>query len=186
MWNDNNKIMVIFDEIENGKTVYPCTCPACEGQTSHVYIHKHNDRHCGIWVWCSKCGAYSHMSGVAPKWWKNPDFIDPAQLCAEPEYLEQMKARIDEWVNTIVPTDVSKSNKPFVMESRFDVVFKEKLKNIPEGTIGTIVIKDDFKTMKIEFIGVDGKAVKLDESPNNLEKIVEVIKPSNNNQTPQM
>lgn len=175
MWNDNDKIIEIFENCEDGKTKFPCFCPVCNSQSAHVYIHKHNDRHCGIWTWCSNCGATSHLSGNTPQWWKNPDFIDPAQLCADPEYLEQMKDRIDEWVNTIAPTDYVIPPKPFVMENRFDVILREELHGIPAGTSGVIVVKDDFKTLTITFISSDGKKINIQETPEELVKIIEVV-----------
>jgi len=177
MWNDNDKIIEIFDTSEDGKTVFPCVCPVCNSHSAHVYFHKHNDRHCGIWTWCSNCGASSHMSGNTPKWWKNPDFIDPTQLCAEPDYLEQLKDRIDEWVNMIAPKDPVKVRKPFVMENRFDVILRNEFYGMPAGTSGVIVIKDDFKTMTIDFIDSNGKKINMHETPEDLEKNVEIIKP---------
>ena len=30
MWNDNDKIMVVFDKANGGKTQFPCQCPICQ------------------------------------------------------------------------------------------------------------------------------------------------------------
>ncbi len=184
MWNDNDIIPNIFLTIEDGKTEYPCDCPVCNNRDAHIYIHKHNERHCGIWTWCSSCGAFSHMSGNAPKWWKNPDFVDSKQLCGDPEYLDQMKERIDDWINSILTKRVPKNSKPFVIENRFDVILKESLQGIPAGTTGTIVIKDDFKTMTIDFIGTDGKTVSIHELPERILQMVEVVNPTANISNP--
>ena len=45
MWNDNDRILSIFRNVEDGKSVYPCECPVCNTRNAHIYIHKHNDRH---------------------------------------------------------------------------------------------------------------------------------------------
>jgi len=175
MWNDNDKIIEIFSKVNDNQIVCPCVCPICHSQTGHVYIHKHNDRHCGIWTWCSNCKASSHLSGKAPIWWENPDFIDSAKLCADPEYLDQLKDKIDEWVNTITPKEHTKTIKPFIMENRFNVVLKEELQGIPAGTTGVLVIKDDFKTQTIVFINTTGKVININCPHEDLLKIVEVI-----------
>lgn len=175
MWNDNNKIIEIFDKATDRKSKYPCECPICNNQTAHIYVHKHNEQHCGIWAWCSSCKASSHLSGKTPLWWNNPEFVDPAKLCADPEYLDQMKGRIDEWVNDIVPKENTKVDKPFVMENRFNVILKEELQGIPAGTTGVIVIKDDFKAVNIIFIDANGKKININTSPETLLKIIEVI-----------
>lgn len=184
MFYDNDKITEILHTIEDGKTEYPCVCPACNSRNAHIFIYKHNEKHGGIWTWCSNCGAFSHMSGVAPKWWNNPDFVDSAMLCGEPDYLEQMKEKIDEWINSIIPKEKTKFSKPFIMENRFNVILEEDLQGIPAGTSGSIVVKDDFKTMTIEFIAVGGKRIRIYEEPDSLLKKVKVIKPSDNNQSP--
>lgn len=182
MFYDNDKISEIFYTIEDGKTEYPCYCPVCNYQDAHIFIYKHNEKHGGIWTWCSNCGAFSHMSGVAPKWWKNPDFVDSAHLCGDPEYLDQMKEKIDEWTNSIIPKGIINSRKPFIMENRFDVILEKDLQGVPAGTSGTIVVKDDFKNMIIEFISVDGERISIHETPDDLLRIVRVIKQSDNNQ----
>ncbi len=180
MWNDNDRISNIFRNVEDGKTLYPCVCPICNKRNAHLYIHKHNNRHCGMWAWCSNCGAFSHMSGKAPKWWQNPDFVDSSRLCGEPQYLDQMKERLDDWINTIIPKEVTKTSKPFIMENRFDVILKEELQGLPAGTTGTIVVKDDFRTMTIDFVGTDGKTTRLHETTEKLLQVVEVVTPSDN------
>ena len=120
------------------------------------------------------------MSGKTPKWWNNPDFIDSEQLCGDPEYLDQMKERIDEWINSIIPKELTTSSKPIIIENRFDVILKEELQGIPAETTGTIVIKDDFKAMTIDFIGIDGKTVRIHETPERILRIVKVVSPADN------
>ena len=175
MWNDNDKIMKIFEKAIEGGVRFPCQCPVCQNLSAHIYIHRHDDKHCGIWTWCSKCGAKSHMSGKTPTWWLNPDFVDATQLCANPSNLDEIAEKIDEWVNSLIPTEKTKSVTPFVMEDRFNVVLKEELQGMSVGTAGTIVIRDDFKKVKIDFIGTDGKTISIHESPEKLPQFVEVI-----------
>ena len=180
MWNDNEKIMGIFDKANEGGTQFPCKCPICQKHSAHVYIHRHNDKHCGIWTWCNECGASAHMSGETPVWWENPVFVDADKLCSDPSYLNEMTDKIDEWTNSLVPTEATETKRPFVMENRFNVVFNEKIQEIPAGANGVIVIRDDFRTVEIDFIGADGKAVHINATPEKLTQIVEVITPTEN------
>lgn len=141
MWVDNEKIMTIFDMVNKKNTHFPCKCPVCNKETAHIYIHRHDDRQCGIWVWCSSCKSYSHMSDESPKWWKNPDFVDVDQLCSEPEYLETMSDKIDTWVDSIMPDEKAFPEKPLIMENKFKVRLLADYQNIPAGTVGTLAIK---------------------------------------------
>ena len=178
MWNDNDKIMAVFDKANEGGTQFPCKCPICQNHSAHVYIHRHNDKHCGIWTWCNECGASAHMSGDTPSWWVNPDFVDAAQLCSDPTYLNKLADKIDGWANSLVPSENTENTSPFVMENKFDVVLKEELQGIPARTSGVIVIRDDFRTVKIDFIGADGKVIRINETPEKLTQIIEVVTPT--------
>lgn len=180
MWNDNDKILGIFDKANEGGMQFPCQCPVCQKHSAHIYIHRHNNKHCGIWTWCNECGASAHLSGQTPSWWVNPDFVDAGQLCSDPSYLDEIADQIDKWVNSLVPAKNTEATSPFVMKNRFDVILKEELQGIPAGTSGTIAIRDDFKTMKIDFIGTDGKTVRIHESPEKILQVVEVVTPTDN------
>ena len=175
MWNDNDKIMKVFDRALTGGTQFPCQCPVCKNHSAHIYIHRHNDRHCGIWTWCKECGASSHMSGETPAWWANPDFVDAAQLSSDPSYLNELADRIDEWANSLVSAETTETVSPFVMENRFNVVLKEDFQGIPSGTTGVIVIRDDFRAVTIDFIDNDGKTIRINETPEKLTQFVEVV-----------
>ena len=176
MWLSNDKIIVVLDEVNSGKIDLPCDCPICNKKTAHIYIHRHDDRQCGIWVWCSSCKSYSHMSDESPKWWKNPDFIDINQLCSEPEYLDTISDKIDAWVNDIMPNEKTVSEKPLIMENKFKVKLLADYQNIPAGTCGTLVIKDDFKKITIDFVNAEGKKTNLKIQPEKVTSIFEVIK----------
>jgi len=176
MWHDNDTIMEIYNAANCGKITFPSTCPVCNNRAAHLYIHKHNNEHSGIWTWCSKCGASSHMSAKTPKWWKNPNFIESDKLCSNPDYLNSLSDKIDEWVTKHIPADSTQTNKPFVMENKFNVCFKDNYSTITAGTIGTLIIKDDFNSMSIFFIDSDNKKIKVDLSPEKLMEIVDVVK----------
>lgn len=175
MWNDNDKIIKVYNKAIEEKAHFPCLCPVCHNISAHVYIHRHSEDHCGIWTWCSACKATAHMSGKAPIWWKNPDFVELSQLCSDPTYLNNMADKIDEWANSLMHTKSSENNAPFVMKNRFRVVLKEKIDGIEAGTAGVIVIRDDFKTVRVDFITADGKTIRLNEAPEKIERAALVI-----------
>ena len=175
MWSNNDKLMEIFDMTNNGKTHFPFACPICNKEAAHVYIHSHDDRHCGIWAWCSSCGSYSHMSGESPNWWKNPDFVDTEQLCSEPDYLETVSDKIDTWINSILPDEKAFPENTLIMENKFKVKLLVDCQDIPAGTTGTLVIRDDFRKITIDFINTEGEMINLKIQPNKVTSIFEVI-----------
>ena len=162
--------------LNKGRIHFPCACPVCNKMTAHIYIHRHYDRHSGIWTWCSSCGSYSHMSGDAPKWWRNADFVDANQLCAEPEYLESMSDKIDSWVSSIIPDENLDDKKPLIMENKFRVKLLVDYQELSAGTVGTLLIKDDFTKITIDFINADGKTVNVKIQPDKVTSVFEVIK----------
>lgn len=174
MWNDSDMIMRVYEKACERSTRFPCLCPVCQKNSAHVYIHRHNEEHCGIWTWCHECGASAHMSGKTPVWWVNPDFVNSSRLCSDPTYLNGMANKIDEWVNSFVSTETAEKKDSFVMEHKFNVVLKEEIEGIPAGTPGIMVIRDDFRTVKVDFIGTDGKTVCINETPEKIAQAVEV------------
>lgn len=175
MWNNNDKIMELFYQLNDEKNKFPCVCPICNNQAAHIYIHSHNEKHAGVWMWCSHCESSSHMSINTPNWWENPDFVDEEQLSCEPDYLESLAGKIDEWINNIPAKGNIDSNLAIVMENKFKVKFKKTCREIPAGTVGTIVVRDDFKSVKIEFIGSKGEVINIPNSYEDLTEIVDVI-----------
>ena len=155
MWKDSDKLVEIYNHFIEGGTKVPYECPECNSEAVHVYLHSHDSTHCGVWLWCSRCGAFAHMSGQVPKWWKNPIFIDGHELCAEPDYLEAHAVDIDEWVNSLIPTKKTKSYQPYVIEDRFNVIIKNDIQGILAGTRGVMVVKNDLETVKIQFVYED-------------------------------
>ena len=115
------------------------------------------------------------MSGQTPKRWENPAFIDKSELCSEPDYLETKAAEIDGWVNTLIPNKKTKAESPFVIEDRFNAKLKTEMQGIPAGTEGVIVVKNDFKTVTVQFIYEEGKVIELLLSQEELLQAVEVL-----------
>ena len=103
MWNDgNDKIMEIMDRLDDKDSVFPIQCPVCGKKDGHLCIHRYDEHHGGIWIWCSKCGSYSHMSGIIPDWWENMPGIEEGKLEAEPQYLDERNRAIDHWFNNLL------------------------------------------------------------------------------------
>ena len=175
MWKDSDKLVEIYNHFIEGGTKVPYECPECNSKAVHVYLHSHDSTHCGVWLWCSRCGAFAHMSGQVPKWWKNPIFIDGHELCAEPDYLEAHAVDIDEWVNSLIPTKKTKSYQPYVIEDRFNVIIKNDIQGILAGTRGVMVVKNDLETVKIQFVYEDRQVVDITISQEELLQAVEVL-----------
>ncbi len=174
MWKDNEKIIEIYNKLNEGNMKFPCECPNCKSESAHIYFHKHTNKHCGVWVWCSECGAFAHMSSYAPSWWENPDFIDKNELCAEPQYLELRATDIDKWVNTLVPNKMSKAQESFI-EDRFKVKFKVDIQGISSGTKGVLIVKNNLKMTSIQFVYDNGKVVNITISKEKLLEVIDVL-----------
>lgn len=174
MWHDNDGIVQIYNGFIESKQTFPCECPECKSQSVHLYIHDHGDNRCGVWTWCSNCGAFSHMSDQTPSWWKNPVFIDENELCSEPDYLETKFLEIDEWVNSFYTCKRSKPQQS-VLEARFNVKLTTDIQGIPSGTEGVMVIKNDFKTVAIQFTSKDGETTNILLDRTELIKSVEIL-----------
>ena len=113
MWNDNkDEILEIIDNVDSSNAVFPTTCPVCNKKDGHVYYHKHDELHSGVWVWCGSCQTFSHMSGIAPDWWKNPDFINDGQLTEIPDKLDENKEKLDRWINLLIQDNEKAKNLP--------------------------------------------------------------------------
>ena len=116
------------------------------------------------------------MSGQTPTWWKNPVFINEHELHSEPDYLETQAVAIDEWINNLIPVKKTKSNQPFVIEDRFNVIIKNDIQGILAGTRGVMVVKNDLETVKIQFVYEDGQAVDITISQEELLQAIEVLR----------
>ena len=174
MWRDDDRILAVLDNACEGEIKYPHKCPVCNCPSAHIYIHGHDNKHSGIWIWCSSCNSYAHTSDKTPEWWKNPDFIDESQLCAEPEYLDKIAGDIDEWVNNTIPAGHTVAREPITVADEFKIRLIEEYQGIPAGTTGKLVIKDNFKTMTFDFITTDGEIINLTIQPEKVTEIFEV------------
>ena len=79
----------------------PARCPHCHfsPNTMHIYLHRHNVKIGGAWVWCSRCRRYVHISIVPPVWWRNIDEVEEESLTSMPEYLDELAFIIDQHWN---------------------------------------------------------------------------------------
>lgn len=103
MWkDDNDKIMELYDGLLSRNMEFPSVCPVCGEKEGHVHVHAYDELHGGIWMWCSACRSYAHMSGIIPTWWKNSVITTEDDLISEPTYLEEKKEDIDRWVNNVI------------------------------------------------------------------------------------
>ena len=175
MWHDHDKIIEIYNKLSQGDARFPCECPNCKHKTTHIYIHAHNRDHCGIWIWCSECGAYAHMSGHTPTWWENPIFVDSYNLCSEPDYLETKTTEIDEWVNSLIPHQKSCSRQALVIEDRYRVKLKTDIQGVLAGSEGILVVKNNLETTAVQFICDGGEVIDLLLSNEELLQAVEVL-----------
>ena len=171
MWHDNEKIIKIYNGLSKNNK-FPSECPNCKSESAHIYFHSHKVNHCGVWVWCSKCGAFAHMSSYTPNWWKNPVFINEDELCSEPTYLESKATEIDEWVNSL---DVGKNIKQSFIEDHFNVKLKVDIQGIPAGTKGVLVIKNNLEHTIVQFVYNSGETVDFSLPHEELLKSVEIL-----------
>lgn len=98
-WSDESNILdeVAISAVSSKKLLQAKCCDHPE-----VHIHAHTSglaekRGRGsVWVWCSKCGKFSHLDGVPfPKDWKNNPEVDFSKVTAVPVYLETVKQQVD-------------------------------------------------------------------------------------------
>lgn len=106
MWQDNDsKIMNILDKVETkSKEQFPVICPICGEKEGHMYFHRNKigEDKGGMWTWCSSCRHSAHALFRIPKWWINLKEIDFEKLTSYPDYLEENKVCIDEWINELL------------------------------------------------------------------------------------
>ncbi len=100
-WNESDEMLTIAEAFWKGKPVFPMKCPVCSAPSGHVYMNRYADTdRGGMWVWCSECRAYVHVSSTIPVWWKNLTDVNQKNLCAgNAEELEQHAMAIDQMVN---------------------------------------------------------------------------------------
>lgn len=97
--------MDILDKIEPGnEECFPVMCPICGKRDGHLFLYKPNEKETrgGVWTWCSACHNSIHASFRIPEWWRNPPDIIFGNLAAIPDYLEDNKMYIDQWMNRLL------------------------------------------------------------------------------------
>jgi hypothetical protein len=103
----NRLLWSVLDK-EDGR-VMPRACPVCGVVAGHVYLHHLEREWSSVWAWCSDCRNFLRGVMRAPRWWRDLDLIDPAQLqdesklAATPHYLDDMKTAIDRHWQTLPP-----------------------------------------------------------------------------------
>lgn len=101
MWKNDDRMMdtlkyVIYDI----KKKFPMICPVCKKKSGHMYFHRYGKRNNGgIWIWCSECKCFTHAFVRIPDWWENSEYISLEKLENYPDYLENEKELIDQWVS---------------------------------------------------------------------------------------
>ena len=55
-----------------------------------------------MWTWCSACCHSAHVTFRLPEWWENLEQIDFEKISSYPDYLEENKRDIDEWINKLI------------------------------------------------------------------------------------
>ena len=96
MWKGDisNLDHVAIEALKNRILIKPM---CCENARVHIYGHKRNTGFSSAWVWCSSCGAYSHLDGIPiNETWENDSNVDMSQVTAVPIYLESIADAIDE------------------------------------------------------------------------------------------
>ena len=103
MWkDDNDSIEKLWYQFIAKSSRYPSVCPICGKKSAHIYLHRFKDNKGSVWIWCSECKNCSHGTMVIPKWWCDDDFIDLTKTASHPDYLENEKKWIDNYVNEIL------------------------------------------------------------------------------------
>jgi len=134
MWNDKDDRIIRLLSFTEDNTTFPERCPICGKQSGHVYMHRHDKKHGGVWVWCSNCYSFAHMSSIIPDWWENCEIIDEEMLSSTPEYLEQNADIIDRWINSL-PKDLEE-------DSTIDLKMIGVYNEMPYGSASDLSITD--------------------------------------------
>lgn len=97
--------MDILDYVDKNKfEQFPVACPICGNKDGHIFFYRYksgSDKG-SMWVWCSKCRHTAHAMFKLPEWWKNFKKVEVNRLTNLPDYLEENKKDIDEWINKLI------------------------------------------------------------------------------------
>jgi hypothetical protein len=98
-WHDGDPAQLLLryldSPLESLRTP-PLQCPSCQAMACHVFFLRHTSNGFGGgWVWCSSCRLFVHARVKVPTWWVNSDAVDPDDLAAIPEALENVVSAVD-------------------------------------------------------------------------------------------
>lgn len=104
MWNEEDKLMQLVDEMGQGRLTSPAKCPSCGKNGVHYLIYRFDgSSNLGTaWLWCEECGSYTHFSYYVPDWWENPNFIDEEKLDSFVDYPANLTNEIDQWISRLL------------------------------------------------------------------------------------
>ncbi len=104
MWHEDGKLMELYSSLESSGEQFPRECPVCGQRHAHVLMHRFGPSGLRgtVRAWCDSCGGYAHFDVVVPVWWSNPEFVNEDRLDSLVDYPDDISAKIDEWVNTLL------------------------------------------------------------------------------------
>ncbi len=104
MWNEEDKMMELVEDMEKACILSPTTCPVCGEAHTHYFMHRGEDQRGRgtAWIWCDACESYTHFAYFVPDWWENPDFVDIEQLDSSVEYPHSIEGEIDDWIKRLL------------------------------------------------------------------------------------
>ena len=99
MWNENDNLMQLVDDMGQAKLPSPAKCPVCGKEGVHYLMHRFEEPkgRGSAWLWCGECGSYTHFSYFVPDWWENPKFIDAEKLDSFVDYPADHAEELDAW-----------------------------------------------------------------------------------------
>ena len=102
--HEDDRMMNVYASFENDGGPFPRVCPACGRRHAHLLMHRFDpsDTRGTVWVWCDSCGSYAHFDAVVQVWWSNPEFVNEDRFDSLVDYPDDISAKIDEWVNTLL------------------------------------------------------------------------------------
>lgn len=98
--NDNNIYKSYISSTNNDVKNFSFICSVCGRKDLHIFFHRwrKNDLKGSGWIWFSYCKSFDHGRFTLPNHWENFEKINPENLKYEPNYLEEIKNCIDEYI----------------------------------------------------------------------------------------
>lgn len=144
MWNDeNDNIMKLYGILEEHDfySPLPAICPICGTKSGHIYMHRYDEEnHGGLWLWCSSCHCFAHLSCMVPDWWKNLSLFTILDLEAVPENLDKQSVYIDSFVNKLLAIKDDAELKNPRLTTPCEKCGENMIITLPEGLCGSYEI----------------------------------------------